>query len=260
MSTPRSIKPAPPAKPFLTAKWTNLIFCSYAVSDATLAPYLPSHLELDRWEGRAYASVVAFDFSETYIRGRVVPDLPNLRSFPELNLRFYVRQDDKRGVIFVREFVPNPLVAGLARAWFNEPYAAAKLTRTITPDGAGGRLVRHTLVWQGNEQHVGVAVPEGEPQTPGPAEFATWVKEQPWGFGRTRHDQPTRFRVSHPAWQTYPVTGCEITLDFAALYGDRWNFLRDRAPDSVLFAEGSPVMVYRSEPAGPGPKKERGRG
>ena len=241
-------------KPFLTAKWTNLIVITYAVSDATLAPYLPPHLELDRWEGRAFASIVAFDFSDTRIRGRSVPNLPNLRDFPELNLRFYVRQGDRRGVVFVREIVPNLLVAGLARAWYNEPYVAAKLTRTITPDGAGGRLLRHELVWQGDTQHVAVTVPGGEPQTPAEGEFSPWITEQPWGFGLTRGRKPTRFRVAHPVWRTSPVTACEVTLNFPALYGERWNFLRDRAPDSVIFAEGSSVTVYINEPAGPGGK------
>ena len=243
-------KPVKPIKPFLTAKWTNLIFFSYAVSDATLAPYLPSGLTLDRWDGRAFVSLVAFDFSETRIRGLAVPNLPGLRDFPELNLRFYVRQGERRGVMFVREFVPSPLVAGLGRLWYSEPYSAAKLTHTTTPDGAGGRVERHTLVWQGTEQYLSVCV-QGQPQAPGPEDFSPWITEQEWGFGRGRGDVPTRFRVMHPAWRTLPVISCENTLDFTALYGDRWHFLRDRAPDSVIFAEGSAVSVFKGEPAAP---------
>ena len=253
----KSIKPIKPPRPFLTARWANLMFFSYAVSDATLAPYLPSGLELERWAGRAFVSVVAFDFTETRLRGMGVPNLPGLRDFPELNLRFYVRQGERRGVMFVREFVPNPLVAGLARLWYNEPYSATRLTHSTTPDGAGGRLERHTLIWQGTEQYLSVNV-QGTPVTPPPEDFSPWITEQEWGFGRARGDQVTRFRVVHPAWRTYPVLGCEITLDFAALYGDRWNFLRDRAPNSVIFAEGSPVTVYASEAASPKSAKSGG--
>ena len=250
----KSIKPIKPPGPFLTATWTNLMFFSYAVSDATLMPYLPAGLELDRWAGRAFVSVVAFDFTQTRIRGLGVPNLPGLRDFPELNLRFYVRQGDRRGVVFVREIVPNPIVASLGRLWYNEPYVAAKLTHTTTPDGAGGRLERHTLVWQGTEQYVSVGI-QNAPQIPQADDFSPWITELPWGFGKGRGGKPTRFRVAHPAWRTFPVTGCEITLEFAALYGDRWNFLRDRAPDSVIFAEGSPVTVYVNEPASPTPSR-----
>jgi uncharacterized protein YqjF (DUF2071 family) len=78
-------------KPFLRAKWTNLIFLNYAVSEGALTPYLPSGLELDRWDGKAYVSLVAFDFSETQIRGMAIPAVSTLRDFPEINFRFYVR-------------------------------------------------------------------------------------------------------------------------------------------------------------------------
>lgn len=236
---------------FLTAKWSNLTIISYSVSDVTLAPYLPAGIELDRWEGKAYASLVAFDFTDTRIQGRSVPKLPNLRDFPELNLRFYVRQGDRAGVVFVREIVPNPLVASLARLWYNEPYAAAKLSRSVALDAQGGRTERHTLVWRGVEQHVAVALPQVDPQEPEADDFSAWVTQRPWGFGAGRGGRPTRFHVYHPIWRTLPVAGCEITLDFAALYGERWNFLQNRAPDSALFAEGSAVTVSGNEPAGP---------
>lgn len=238
-------------KPFLTAKWTNLLFLTYAVSEATLTPYLPPGLELERWEGQVFASIVAFDFRDTSIRGRNVPNLPNLRSFPELNLRFYVRQGDRRGVVFVREIVPHPLVAGLARLWYNEPYMAARLRHAVTPDGAGGRVERFELMWKGEARHLAVSVPAGPSLPPTEDGFGPWITEQPWGFGRTQRGQLTRFQVAHPAWRTYPITGYENTLDFGALYGDQWSFLRDRAADSVIFAEGSPVTVYANEPGGP---------
>ena len=242
---------------FLSAKWTNLIVISYAVSDATLASYLPAGMALDRWEGKAYASIVAFDFSDTRIQGRSVPNLPNLRTFPELNLRFYVRQGDKQGVVFVREIVPNPLVASLARLWYNEPYVAAPLTRSVQLNGPQGRTERHTLRWRGTEQHIAVALPQAEPQEPNEGEFGAWVTQRPWGFGTGRGGRPTRFHVYHPLWRTLPVEGCEITLDFAALYGAHWTFLQNRAPDSVLFAEGSPVTVSGNEPAGPRGKQQK---
>ena len=65
---------------------------------------------------------------------------PGYRNFPEINLRFYVRRGDERGVVFVREFVPQRLVAWLARVFYNEPYRAATMS-TGRHDGrpASGR-------------------------------------------------------------------------------------------------------------------------
>jgi hypothetical protein len=138
------------------------------------------------------------------------------------------------------------VIAGVARASYHEPYHVAKMSRLTTPDGDGGRIERHNIIWQGKEQSVSVSLPAEPPETPFAGTFSPWITEQSWGYGSGR--KTMRFRVQHPAWQMLPVSGYQTTLDFAALFGERWHFLHDRAPDSVLFAEGSPVTVYTSEP------------
>src|SRR5882672_8618368 len=87
---------------FLTARWTNLFLATYAVPQELLRPRLPPGLDLDLRDGQAFVSLVAFDFLDTRVLG--VP-WPGYRNFPELNLRFYVRHGERRGVVFVREYV-----------------------------------------------------------------------------------------------------------------------------------------------------------
>src|SRR5262249_61064257 len=96
------------------------------VPDAVLTSRLPPGLALDRWEGRAFVSLVAFDFQDTRVRGVA---WPGLTRFPEVNLRFYVRAGDSRGVVFVRELVPRRVVALAARLICNAPYPDAPLVR-----------------------------------------------------------------------------------------------------------------------------------
>src|ERR1043165_9319126 len=96
------------ARPFLQARWCNVVMMNWAVEPAMLASHVPPGMEIDTsLDGRAYASLVAFEFRETRLMGVRVP---GLWSFPEVNLRFYVREkgegEDRRGVCFVREFVP----------------------------------------------------------------------------------------------------------------------------------------------------------
>ena len=50
------------SRPFLTARWVNLFLANYAVPDDLLVPQLPPGLELDRRDGQAFVSLVAFDF------------------------------------------------------------------------------------------------------------------------------------------------------------------------------------------------------
>ena len=59
--------------PFLTAVWSDLALFSYAIPAEVLTPYLPPGLEPDLWQGQAYCSLVAFDFTQTRVLGWSVP-------------------------------------------------------------------------------------------------------------------------------------------------------------------------------------------
>src|SRR5438552_16138448 len=91
-------------KVFLTARWENLIITTFKIEPALLIPHIPSGLEPDTIDGSAFVSLVAFDFADTKVIGMKVPFNVN---FPEINLRFYVKDKNKRGVVFIREFVPK---------------------------------------------------------------------------------------------------------------------------------------------------------
>ena len=86
--------------PFLTADWRHLINLTYPVAREHLLPHVPAGLELDLWQERPHVSLVAFEFLRTKIHGVKIPLHVN---FPEINLRFYVRRGERRGVVFLRE-------------------------------------------------------------------------------------------------------------------------------------------------------------
>ncbi len=115
--------------PFLTTHWRNLLVATYSAPQALLAAQLPPAIELDLRDGQAFCSLVGFQFQSTSIFG--IPS-PFFNDFPEWNLRIYVRRGDKRGVCFVREFVPHRLVAWAGRLAFNEPFETAPVTAAVT--------------------------------------------------------------------------------------------------------------------------------
>ena len=97
---------------FLKAEWRDLVLVNYEVPEELLRPYLPNGTEIDAFEGKVYASLVAFMFRRTRVLG--VP-WPMHVNFEEVNLRFYVRRKTpdgwRRGVVFVKEIVPRPAIA-----------------------------------------------------------------------------------------------------------------------------------------------------
>jgi len=216
-----------------------LILANYAVPRRLLAPFLPSGVDLDERDGKAWASIVAFSFEDTRVLG--VP-WPGFRNFPEWNLRFYVRQGSRRGVCFVREIVPSAWVCFMARAIYNEPYSPAPMAARLREEGRE-RRVRYDLRWRGKRYSARVRA-ENHPVLPEPGSAEHFFKEQQWGFGRTRSGRTVVYEVCHPHWDVYPVKSHDLRLDWAALYGDQWGEMQNREPDSVFLARGSRVEVF----------------
>jgi len=224
---------------FLTARWHNLILAQYAVPEATVRPYLPPGVEPDRFRDRCFVSLVGFQFLHTKVLG---VGWPTFRNFPEWNLRIYVRHEGRRGVVFVREFVPQRFVAWVARVIYNEPYRRGRLTMDIddTPESL---TARYTVDF-GGKVHELRATGTKPATRPGPDSLEHFFKEHSWGYGRTRRGKLIRYEVNHPEWDVYPVTDHRIDVDWAALYGPEWGDMTGRAPDSVVLAAGSEIAVY----------------
>ncbi len=117
----------------LSAHWVDLVFISFEVDPKILAPHLPYGTTLDFFHGKTYISLVAFLFKDTKLVGRI-PAIFH-RNFEEINLRFYVLRQEgqnlKRGVVFIKEFVPKPLLAWVARTFYHENYASLPIYSKI---------------------------------------------------------------------------------------------------------------------------------
>jgi hypothetical protein len=229
---------------FLTASWSNLFLATYAAPEELLRPRLPPGLELDRRDGQCFVSLVAFDFLNTRVLG--VP-WPGFRNFPEVNLRFYVRYKEQRGVVFVRELVPLRLVAWMARALYCEPYVATPMHSRVV-DEPEQIAVEHQIEF-GGRTHVLAATGSKPSFVPGTESVGHFFKEHEWGFGMVR-SHLTRYRVNHPVWSVYPVTDWTVDIDWAMLYGPDWRVMQDAAPYSTILAAGSPVKVYTGKRVG----------
>jgi uncharacterized protein len=231
-----------PSPTFLTARWSNLALLSYAVPDETLNDLTPPGCELDRLDGRAFVSLVAFDFTETAVAG---VRWPGFRVFPEINLRFYVRQDRQRGVCFVREFVPCGFIALMAKVFYNEPYRGVPMTSEIT-ETPQSIDVRHRLEIDGRQ--LSLSIRGDKPSVmPEDDSVEAFFKEHEYGYGISRRRRLIRYRVEHPKWNVFPVSSYKLDWDWPAAYGERWSFLQDRQPDHVLLAAGSRVRVMRQQ-------------
>jgi uncharacterized protein YqjF (DUF2071 family) len=229
-------------KPFLTASWLDLLNVSYAVPPAVLLPYLPKGMELDLYEGKAYVSLVPFRFEDTRLFGLSVPFH---RSFPELNLRFYVSNGQSSGVVFIREFVTKYGVAAIANRFYNEHYKRAQLSYTCVQTETE-RAVCYTLIQKG-KTHSLEAKAFKTVYFPKPGSLEYFLEHREYGFSVDARGETTRFRVGHPDWELYSLYDFKIHLDFEQLFGASWSFLQQQDPASILFIKGSAIEMFPLE-------------
>jgi uncharacterized protein len=234
-------------RPFLTARWENLVLANYRVPPELLLPHVPPGSELDTPDdapGLHLLSLVAFHFANTRVYGLPAP---GGRFFPELNLRFYVRRGEKRATVFLREFVPAPLIALGARLLYHQPYYLATIAHAVREGDEA--ITIYTRFRHGQHRGEIRVRASRAPFTPPPDSQEHFLKEHYWGFDRAPSGRSFRYRVDHPVWRTFPIEEAHVDFDPGAILGGAWRDVDwPQALHSVLFVEGSAVTVYEAEP------------
>ncbi len=236
---------------FLNAQWRNLVMANYEVSPDILKKYLPYKTELDIWNNRCYVSLVGFMFLETKVLGIKFPFHTN---FEEINLRFYVRYNDKgtwkRGVVFIKEIVPKIMITLVANTLYRENYETHSCkheTQIIDNQSLDASIfVKYSWKNKGSWNHIQVnadvdtkAILAGSEE-----EFIT---EHYWGYAAYSATKTNEYEVQHPRWNVHKVNQYDINCDFKELYGQEFAFLKDTQPTSVLLAEGSEISVFKGK-------------
>lgn len=222
--------------PFLTAEWRKLAMANYIVDPSLLQPYLPNNTEIDLWNGKCFVSLVGFMFMNTRIKGIKVPFHIN---FEEVNLRFYVRQGERHGVVFIKEIVGKPAVTLIANTIYKENYETLPISHSwiATPS-----TMNVEYRWKKSDWNVfRVSTDKNPIRIPNGSE-EDFITNKYWGFTKTRE-----YEVQHAHWDMYPVTSYRLDVDFGSVYGEPFSFLSKQKPHSVILAEGSSIAVLPSK-------------
>ena len=229
---------ANPNRVFLSAKWSNLILCNYPVDDALLEPYLPMGCKLDHFEDKAFVSLVAFEFLNTKVFGF---KWPGFTHFFEVNLRFYIKFEEQRGVCFIREYVPSRVIVGVAQIIYNEPYKYAPISGTI--DKTQEQINALYQLTSMDKSILLDITAKNSAYLPLPNSIEHFFKEHELGVGKSRTGETLTYKVSHPYWEVYPIVSTKIQVDWE-IFGPQFSFLSQQKPHSVVFAKGSDIKVF----------------
>jgi hypothetical protein len=228
---------------FLTAEWNNLLMLNYSVDPSLVQRHLPSGTQLDTFEGLTYVSVVGFEFSNTRVGGF---SIPFHRSFEEVNLRFYVKRSDRRGVAFIRELVPKFAVAATARLIYGENYSRVPMFHQIHTLPARD-VMEAEYSWGSGSSLCSMRVETEEPSLlPLDGSLSQFITEHCWGYSAQKDGGCLEYEVRHPRWPVRKAKHAVFSGDAERFYGTEFAEILMRPPDSAFLAEGSPVTVFRA--------------
>lgn len=224
---------------FLTAQWRELMMINWPIAPDRVEPWVPAGCEVDCYQGRTFASLVAFQFLDTRVLGLPIPGHID---FEEVNLRLYVKRTTpdgelRRGVVFVREIVPRRMIAWVARAVYGEPYVRMPMSHQRSELADGRLQIRYC--W-GDHRLDGGAAAARRDLVPGSEQH--FMAEHYWGY-TARRGGTSQYRVDHPPWRWRELESLQIDVDMGSLYGQAWADLTASKPSSQFLAEGSAISV-----------------
>jgi uncharacterized protein YqjF (DUF2071 family) len=229
----------------MTQRWNDLLFAHWPIPPADIAPLIPDGLQVDTYHGSAWLGVVPFWMDRIKFRG--VPQIPGTSSFPELNLRTYVREPHSgaQGVYFLSLDASNLLAVLFARAFFRLPYHWADLRFEQRRErefwfGSRRRLTDPQVLFSARYRGLGPTRRLAESR-PGSLEY--FLTERYCLFTRDRDGHAMRANVHHVPW---PLEEAEADIernDLAAAVGIRLP----NVPPVLHYSRRLAVYVWQLE-------------
>lgn len=214
-------RPLPSGRWLMTQRWNDLLFAHWPVAAQQIAPLLPEGIQVDTHQGSAWLGVVPFWLDRIRIRG--VPAIPGARSFPDLNLRTYVRDQHTGtpGVYFFSLDASNLLAVGMARGLFHLPCYWAEMRLEQRSEREFGfysrrRFSSEPVLFKARYRGLGPTHKLAEHRS-GTLEY--FFSERHCLFSRNRIGQAVRSNLHHVPW---PLEEAEAEIernDLAAAIG-----------------------------------------
>jgi uncharacterized protein YqjF (DUF2071 family) len=227
---------------FLKANWENIIMANYEIDPKILSPFLPKGVELDLFNDKCYISLVGFMFKNTKLFNVPIPFFGN---FEEINLRFYVKREEgtvlKRGVVFINETIPYPIVAWVANKLYNEHYTVVPTKHEIITGESSKNL---KFEWLLNQKWNSIAVTTATTsEKMKPNSLESYIYEHYYGYTKINENKTEEYKLQHPSWKVSKVLDYKIECDFEAMYGKSFSVLNQAKPEAVFIADGSAVGI-----------------
>ena len=229
--------------------WYDLVYLHFPYDPDVVQALLPPGLEVDVYDGKAWVGLIPFSMRGIGIPG--LPAIPYLGSFPEVNVRTYVKRNGVPGVWFFSLDINRILPTVVARTTYKLPYYFGAVSHWRDGNDAFTTVRRR---WPRNVKnrddafesqskemltaHTSIHVKVGQ-HIPNPTEFDVFVSAR-WGlYSRTAKNTLRYAPVEHPPWPLQQAT--VVSLDDSLVRAA--GLPSPTMEPHVLFSSGVPVRV-----------------
>ncbi len=228
----------PPGRLVMYQRWRSLLFLHFSCEPEEIQKLLPSGLEVDTFDEKAWVGLVPFRMEG--IRPRFLPPFPNSSAFPETNVRTYVHKNGHEpGVWFFSLDAASPLACQVARSLWRLPYHEAHMAVLEEPSSRHYTCQRR----QGSHESVieaDIGKPIDPPQ-PGSLEF--FLIER-YLLYANRTGSMLKGRVHHPPYPLQEAVVKRVDDSLIAAAG-----IQPRPFEHALYSPGVDVKIFAIEPA-----------
>jgi len=210
-------------------EWNKAIFMHWEVNYEELRKLVPKELEIDLMDGKPWASLVAFTMEN--IRPKNLPAILPIPTFEEINIRTYVKSNNKTGVYFLSIEASNKLSCFVAKAISELPYRFSKMARDISSFTSSNAEF-------GDNFQVNFQVEEEQPKK---TQLDKWLTERYALFQETKRGI-NKFEIHHVEWPIRNININNLHYEYA-----RFNNLLIGKPHKIQYSEGVKVVAWGKE-------------
>jgi len=223
----------------MTGNWENLIIKTFSCDAALLEKCLPRDIELDLYQNKALFSMVAFTFSKVKFFGFKIP---LHQSFGEINFRCYVKSkiDGTKGVVFIKELAPKPLMALIANGIYNEPFYYKKITKKII-SSAIYKDICYSFKSQKKWYAINTTIlnEKIKLKTNSLQEF---IVDRYIAFVKGRRNTTYEYKINHKPWQLFNIQNVSIPKEVLSLLPTKFHTASEIA---TYVVDGSAITVEK---------------
>jgi uncharacterized protein YqjF (DUF2071 family) len=226
--------PEPVRRAVMVQQWKDLSYIHWRYDPAEVQSLLPAGLEVDTFDGSAWVGLIPFSMRGIGVPG--LPAVPYFGSFPEVNVRTYVRRHGVPGVWFFSLDVNRLLPALVARATYLLPYCWGSASNRIDKHQVSASVVRR---WpHGASTSIHLTIGDRIQQ---PDDLAVFLSAR-WGLYSRGIRGGLRYApVDHEKWPLYSAQLVAINDTLVVASG----LSAPQGEAHVMFSPGVSVRVGR---------------